>query len=144
MSALLTPKSASPTVGTGLALLTLIAVALLWATNARPISGYVVSALSPFLFTGVTLTHAEHVTGVVRDHALLAYVASALLMSLELSGQDANGVVLDALVLLGYGAVYASAAILTAQNFDQPTVLMAITLTTFTSLFAVNLIASAA
>ena len=113
MSALLTPKSASPTVGTGLALLTLIAVALLWATNARPISGYVVSALSLFLFAGVTLTRAEQVTGLVRDHALLAYlayVASALLMSLALSGQDASGVVLDALVLLGYGAVYASAA----------------------------------
>lgn len=113
MSALLTPKSETATVGTGLTLITLIAVAILWATNARPISGYVVSALSLFLFAGVTLTRGEHVTGVVRDHALLAYlayVASALLMSLALSDQDPSGVALDALVLLGYGAIYASAS----------------------------------
>ena len=113
MSVLITPKPAAPTVGTCLALLTLIAVALFWATNVRPLLGYVVSALSLFLFAGVTLTRAEHVSGLVRDHALLAYlayVASALLISLALSGQDPRGVVLDALVLLGYGAVYASAS----------------------------------
>ena len=113
MSALITPKSAASTVGAGLALLTLITVALLWGTNARPFSGYLVAALSLFLFAGVTLTRTEHVSGLVRDHALLAYlahIAAALLMSLMVSEQDPRGVVLNALVLLGYGAVYASAS----------------------------------
>lgn len=104
---------AQTTMGTGLTLLALIAIAGLYGTNARPLPGYVVSGLSLLIFAGVALTRSQDLTGLARDHALLAYVAyvvTALLVSLAFSEQDPRGLALQSLVLLGYGAIYAAAS----------------------------------
>jgi O-antigen ligase len=101
------------TAPTSLALILILAFAMTFATNSRPTYALAVSSVILLIFGFLAFLKTERVLGVMKDSALLfylTYVGLAFAITLLFSNQLFEEALRCALILTGYGAIYALSA----------------------------------